>query len=582
MRLSGAEILIESLKKEKVDTIFGIPGGVVLQIFDVLYKEKDMRFILTRHEQGATHAADGYARATGKPGVVLVTSGPGATNTVTGIANAYMDSIPIVVVTGQVATRMIGNDAFQEADIVGITRPCTKYNFLVKDVRDLAQTIKEAFYIATTGRPGPVLIDLPKDVSADRTEFSYPEKIFLRSYNPTYYGNKWQIKQAVKEITKAKRPVIYAGGGVILSGAFAELKELAEYMEIPVTLTLMGLGAFPGTHPLSLGMLGMHGTYAANMAIHNADLVIAIGVRFDDRVTGKVTEFAPKAKFIHIDIDPTNIRRNIYVDVPIVGDVKNVLTELNKELKGMEINKGTLREEREPWIDEIKSWQEEHPLTYRRSSKVIKPQYIIEKIYELTGGDAIIVTDVGQHQMWVAQYYKFDKARTCLSSGGLGTMGFGLPAAIGAQIGCPDKVVINIAGDGSFQMNVQELATAVLNKLPIKVVIMNNGCLGMVRQWQELFFNGHYSGSILDRVPDYVKLAEAYGAVGLRARTPSEVEGVIKEALKVDKTVVIDFIIDPTENVFPMVPAGGANKDMIFGKVEKRRRKTKKNSVLPA
>jgi len=582
MKLSGAEILIESLKKEKVDTIFGIPGGVVLQIFDVLYQEKDIRFILTRHEQGATHAADGYARATGKPGVVLVTSGPGATNTVTGIANAYMDSIPIVVITGQVATKMIGNDAFQEADIVGITRPCTKYNFLVKDVKDLARTVKEAFYIATTGRPGPVLIDLPKDVSADRTEFSYPEKIFLRSYNPTYYGNKWQIKQAAREIVKAKRPVIYAGGGVILSGAFAELKELAEYMKIPVTLTLMGLGAFPGTHPLFLGMLGMHGTYAANMAIHNADLVIAIGVRFDDRVTGKVTEFAPKAKFIHIDIDPTNIRRNIYVEIPIVGDVKNVLAELNKELKGMEIDKKMVEEEREPWIEEIKDWQEEHPLTYRKSNKVIKPQYIIEKIYELTGGDAIIVTDVGQHQMWVAQYYKFDRARTCLSSGGLGTMGFGLPAAIGAQIGRPDKLVINIAGDGSFQMNVQELATAVLNKLPIKIAIMNNGCLGMVRQWQELFFNGHYSGSILNGVPDYVKLAEAYGAVGLRARSPSEVEGVIKEALKLDKTVVIDFIIDPHENVFPMVPAGGANTDMIFGKLEKRRRKSKKNSVLPA
>jgi len=588
MKITGAEILIESLKKEGVDTIFGIPGGVVLQIFDALYNEKEIRFILTRHEQGAAHAADGYARATGRPGVALVTSGPGATNTVTGIANAHMDSIPLVVITGQVATRMIGNDAFQEADIVGITRPCTKYNFLVKDVNDLAMTIKEAFYIARTGRPGPVLIDIPKDVSGDRTDFAYPEKVSLRSYNPTYYGNKWQIKQAAQAIARAKRPVIYAGGGVILSNASVELKELAEFNRIPVTLTLMGLGGFPGTHPLFLGMLGMHGTYSANMAVHHSDLVIAIGSRFDDRVTGKVTEFAPKAGFIHIDIDPTNIRKNIHVDIPIVGDVRNVLIELNKELKASQEERDQWIRERGPWHEQIKEWEEEHPLTYKKNSKGIKPQYVIEKIYELTGGDAIVATDVGQHQMWVAQYFKFDKPRTILSSGGLGTMGFGFPAAIGAQVACPDRLVFNVAGDGSFQMNVQELATAVINHLPVKVAIINNGYLGMVRQWQELFFNRHYSGSVLDGTPDYVKLAEAYGAVGMRAKSPSEVEGVIKEAIRVKRPVVMDFVVDPEENVFPMVPAGGANSEMVFGEVSKdekgkpRGKKEKKGSVLPA
>lgn len=586
MKLTGAEILIESLKREGVDTLFGIPGGVVLQIFDTLYNEKNIKFILTRHEQGAAHAADGYARAKGKTGVALVTSGPGATNTVTGIANAHMDSIPLVVITGQVATRMIGNDAFQEADIVGITRPCTKYNFLVKDVNDLAMTIKEAFYLARTGRPGPVLVDLPKDVSGARIDFVYPEKISIRSYNPTYYGNKWQIKQAAQAISRAKRPVIYAGGGVILSNASDELKEFAEFNKTPVTLTLMGLGGFPGTHPLFLGMLGMHGTYAANMAVHHSDLVIAIGSRFDDRVTGKVTEFAPKAKFIHIDIDPTNIRKNIHVDIPIVGDVRNVLTELNKELKALEEHRNQWLEERKPWYGQIKEWEDEHPLAYKKSNKVIKPQYVIEKIYELTGGDAIVATDVGQHQMWVAQYFKFDRPRTCLSSGGLGTMGFGFPAAIGAQIACPDKLVFNVAGDGSFQMNVQELATAVINKLPVKIAVINNGSLGMVRQWQELFFNRHYSGSLLDGTPDYVKLAEAYGAAGFRAKIPSEVESVIKEAINIKKPVVMDFVVEPEENVFPMVPAGGGNAEMIFGEAPKGEKmmgkKGGKNSVLPA
>ncbi|MEK6712661.1 MAG: biosynthetic-type acetolactate synthase large subunit [Nitrospirota bacterium] len=589
MKLSGAEILIESLKKEGVDTVFGIPGGVVLQIFDVLYNEKDIRFILNRHEQGSTHAADGYARATGKTGVALVTSGPGATNTVTGIATAHMDSIPLVVITGQVATKMIGNDAFQEADIVGITRPCTKYNFLVKDVNDLARTIKEAFYIAKTGRPGPVLIDVPKDVSSARTDFVYPEKISLRSYNPTYYGNKWQIKQAAQAIARSKRPVIYAGGGVILSNAHEGLRELAEFNSIHVTLTLMGLGGFPGTHPLFLGMLGMHGTYAANMAIHESDLVIAIGARFDDRVTGKVTEFAPRAKFIHIDIDPTNIRKNIHVDIPIVGDVRHVLAELNKELRVLEKDRAVWNADRKPWHAQVRDWEDEHPLSYKKSNKHIKPQFVIEKIYELTGGDAIISTDVGQHQMWVAQYFKFNQPRTCLTSGGLGTMGFGLPAALGAQAAYPGKIVFNLAGDGSFQMNSQEMATAVANNLPVKVAILNNGSLGMVRQWQELFFNRHYSGSILGNTPDYVKLAEAYGAVGLRAVLPSEVEGVIKEAISIKRPVLIDFVVEPEENVYPMVPVGGANCDMIFGPDEKERsgkdaktRKGRTNSVLPA
>lgn len=588
MKITGAEILIESLKKEGVDTVFGMPGGVVLQIFDVLYNEKDLKFILTRHEQGAAHAADGYARAKGRPGVALVTSGPGATNTVTAIANAHMDSIPLIVITGQVATRMIGNDAFQEADIVGITRPCTKYNFLVKSVDELAMTIKEAFYIASTGRPGPVLVDIPKDITGARADFEYPDKVSLRSYNPTYHGNKWQIKQAVQAIMRAKRPVIYAGGGVVLSNASDELKEFAEFNRIPVTLTLMGLGGFPGTHPLFLGMLGMHGTYAANMSIHDSDLVIAIGSRFDDRVTGKVSEFAPRAKFIHIDIDPTNIRKNIHVDIPIVGDVKNVLMELNKEIRALEENKNQVIKEREPWYSQLREWGKEHPLTYKKSSKVIKPQYVIEKIYELSGGDAIVASDVGQHQMWVAQYFKFDKPRTSITSGGLGTMGFGLPAAIGAQFACPDKLVFNVAGDGSFQMNVQELATIAINKLPIKIAVINNGSLGMVRQWQELFFDCHYSGSILDTVPDFVKLAEAYGITGLRAKSHSDVEGIIKEALSTEGPVLMDFIVDPGENVFPMVPAGGGNAEMIFGEPEKPEKgkktasKEKKNSVLPA
>lgn len=568
MKLSGAEIFVECLKREKVNTIFGYPGGVVLNIFDLLYDDKDLRLILTRHEQGAVHAADGYSRASGKPGVVLVTSGPGATNTVTGIANASMDSIPVIVFSGQVPTLLIGNDAFQEADIVGITRPCTKYNFLVKDVNDLAMTIREAFYIATTGRPGPVLIDLPKDVTAGKTDFLWPEKVQIRSYNPTYEGNRWVIAQAANEIAKSRKPVILSGGGVIHSGGYKEVKELAEYTQIPVTETLMGLGGFPGTHPLSLGMLGMHGTYYANMAIQNSDLIVSIGARFDDRVTGKVDSFAPNAKIIHIDIDPTSIRKNVRVDIPIVGDVKLVLRDIIKILK--ETGKVQWSEVRKAWLKQMQNWKKERPLSYQKDDIVIRPQFVVEKIYEITKGDAIITTEVGQNQMWTAQFYRFDKPRTLLTSGGLGTMGYGFPAAIGAQIAFPDKLVIDIAGDGSIQMNIQELATAVIHKLPVKVAILNNQYLGMVRQWQELFFRERYSYSHLDTSPDFVKVAEAYGAIGLRATKPSEVEPVIKEAIKTKKTVFMDFRVNWKEKVYPMVPAGASIDQMLFEEEEKK------------
>jgi acetolactate synthase I/II/III large subunit len=571
MKMSGAEIFIESLKREGVKHIFGYPGGVVLNIFDLLYDDKDIQLILTRHEQGAVHAADGYARSTGKPGVVLVTSGPGATNTVTGIATAAMDSIPLVVFSGQVPTMLIGNDAFQEADIVGISRPCTKYNFLAKDVKDLSKIVREAFFIASSGRPGPVLIDLPKDVTSAKAEFVWPE-VKIRSYNPTYEGNKWMISQAANLISKSKKAVIIAGGGVILSGGSRELKELAEFSDIPVTMTLMGLGAFPGTHKLSLGMPGMHGTYYANKAIQESDLLIAIGMRFDDRVTGKIEAFAPQAKIIQIDIDPTSIRKNVRVDTPIVGDVKRVLAVLNKVLK--EEVKEQWEEVRKAWLKQIDIWKKERPMTYFPSDEIIKPQFVVEKIYELTKGDAIISTEVGQNQMWTAQFYKFDKPRMLLTSGGLGTMGYGFPAAIGAQLAHPNKLVIDIAGDGSIQMNIQELATAVINKLPVKVAILNNRYLGMVRQWQELFFSERYSHTKLDEsVPDFVKIAEAYGAVGLRATKPGEVEPVLKEAFKIKKTVFMDFVVDWKEKVFPMVPAGAAIDHMLFDEQKEKSEK---------
>ena len=572
MKITGSEILIESLKKEGVKHIFGYPGGVVLHIFDLLHDEKGLQLILTRHEQGAVHAADGYARATGQAGVALVTSGPGATNTVTGIATAAMDSIPLVVISGQVPTMLIGNDAFQEADIVGITRPCTKYNFLVKDVDDLALTIKEAFHIANTGRPGPVLIDLPKDVTTNKAEFHWPESVKIRSYNPTYEGNKYMITQAAHMIAKAKKPLIIAGGGVISSGAAAEITELAEITQVPVTMTMMGLGGFPGSHKLSLGMLGMHGTYYANKAVQDADLLIAIGMRFDDRVTGKIDAFAPHAKIVHIDIDPTSIRKNVRVDVPIVGDVKRVLTVMNKVIHD-EV-KEPWEEVRKAWARQIAAWKKERPMTYDHEADVIKPQYVVEKIYELTKGDAIIATEVGQNQMWAAQFYKYDKPRTWLSSGGLGTMGYGFPAAIGAQLAFPNRLVIDIAGDGSIQMNIQELATAVINKLPVKVAILNNGFLGMVRQWQELFYQERYSHTRLDEtVPDFVKLAEAYKAVGLRATKKSEVVPVLKEAFSIKRPVFMDFLTDWREKVYPMVPAGAAIDHMLFPEEKKKSEK---------
>jgi acetolactate synthase-1/2/3 large subunit len=568
MKLNGSKILIECLKKEGIKHIYGYPGGVVLNIFDHLYDEKGLELILTRHEQAAVHAADGYARASGKVGVAIVTSGPGATNTVTGIATAYMDSIPMVVFSGQVPTMLIGNDAFQEADIVGITRPCTKHNYLVKDVKDLAQTVKEAFHIASTGRPGPVLIDLPKDVTTGTAEFVWPKQVNIRSYNPTYHGNKWMIKQSMQMISKAKKPVIMAGGGVILSGAAKELREFAETTKIPVTMTLMGLGGFPGTHKLSMGMLGMHGTYYANKAVQGSDLIIGIGVRFDDRVTGRTADFAPGAKIIHIDIDPTSIRKNVEVALPVVGDVKNVLTDLLAETKKHKEQWGAVRNS---WLKQIDAWKKERPLSYTFDKKIIKPEFVVEKIYEVTKGKAIICTEVGQNQMWAAQYYKYDKPRKWLSSGGLGTMGYGFPAAIGAQMACPGEIVFDIAGDGSIQMNIQELATAVINKLPVKIAILNNRFLGMVRQWQELFFNERYAHTNLDVTPDFVKLAEAYGAVGLRATTPDEVVPVLKESLRVkDTPVMIDFVVDWRSKVFPMVPAGAAIDEMIFDEEKKK------------
>ncbi|MFB3071013.1 MAG: biosynthetic-type acetolactate synthase large subunit, partial [Nitrospirales bacterium] len=505
-QLTGAEIFVEALKREGVKTIFALPGGVVLKIFDVLHQQKDVEVILTRHEQGAGHMAEGYAKATGKPGVCLITSGPGMTNVVTALADAYMDSVPMVCFTGQVPTALIGNDAFQEADNIGLSRPCTKYNFLVKDVNDLAQSIKEAFYIATTGRPGPVLVDIPKDISMDKADFKYPDSVSIRGYNPTYEGSKWKIKQAADAIMKSRRPILYIGGGVQLSGASQEVRELAEMTQIPVDSTLMALGAFPGQHPLSLGMLGMHGTYVANMAMHYSDLVIAVGARFDDRVTGKVTEFCPNAKVIHIDIDPTSIRKNIHVDIPIVGDCKCVVRELINVLRAT-VN-GDQKEMRKPWWDQLNEWKTAHPLSYEQDpDKLIKPQYLIDRLYQLTKDrDPVVSTDVGQHQMWAAQFYQLSNPNTWLTSGGLGTMGFGFPAALGAQAAFRNRLVLCIAGDGSIQMNTQELATAVVAKLPVKVFIINNRFHGMVRQWQDLFYEGRYASSYLDETPDFVKL----------------------------------------------------------------------------
>jgi acetolactate synthase-1/2/3 large subunit len=563
VKLSGARIIIESLLKEGVEAIFGFPGGVILPIYDVLL-DSPLKHILVRHEQAAAHAADGYARASGKVGVCLVTSGPGATNVVTGVATAYMDSIPMVILTGQVPTAMIGNDSFQEADIIGITRPCTKHNYLVKDVKDLAITLKEAFHIAATGRPGPVLVDIPKDVILSETNFHYPENIYIRSYNPTYDGHQGQILKAAKALIRAKRPIIYAGGGVVNSEGSQELIKLAKKIHAPVTTTLLGLGSFPSDSPLSLGMLGMHGAWYTNMAVSHTDLILAVGARFDDRVTGKISEFAPGALIIHIDIDPAVISKNVRVDIPVVGDARKVLAKLN-EVLGTLPDRVNLQERRQ-WAKQIQEWKSVHPLTYEQNDRIIKPQFVVEEISNLTKGDAIITTEVGQSQMWTAQFYKFLRPRSLLSSGGLGTMGYGFPAAMGAQVAFPDRLVIDIAGDGSFQMNLQELATVVQYGLPVKVAILNNGCLGMIRQWQELFFACRYSHSELLGGPDFVKLAEAYGHVGITVEKPEDVEPALRDAFGKykDRLVFINFLTDPRENVFPMIPAGKGLSEMIL------------------
>jgi len=561
MKLTGAQILLKCLEREEVKHIFGYPGGVVLDIYDELTRTPQIKHILVRHEQAAVHAADGYARASSKVGVALVTSGPGATNTVTGIASAYLDSIPIVVFTGQVPTALIGNDAFQEVDIVGITRPCTKHNYLVKDINQLAYTIHEAFHIARSGRPGPVLVDLPKDVMQASVVPKFPEAIKIKSYNPTYHANPRQVKRALELMLSARRPVLYTGGGIILSDASEELSKFAHLLQIPVTSTLMGLGGYPGDDPLWMGMLGMHGTYCANMAVSKADLLVAIGARFDDRVTGKLSDFAPHAKIIHVDIDPSSISKNVQVDIPIVGDCRDTLQQFNDLLHEMPAR--DLTKIRGPWLETIASWEKEHPLTYTWSDTTIKPQYVIEKLWELTKGDAYITTEVGQNQMWAAQFYKFKKPRRLMTSGGLGVMGYGFPAAMGVQVAQPEAIVIDIAGDGSIQMNIQELITVVENKLPVKIAILNNSFLGMVRQWQQLFYERRYSSTPL-AAPDFVKLAEAYGAVGLRATKPQEVEPVIKEALNTPRPVIIDFRVEPEECVMPMVPAGKAIHEMLL------------------
>ena len=562
-KITGAYAFIEALRCEGVKHIFGYPGGAVLDIFDAIMDAPDIQFILSRHEQGAVHAADGYARASGKVGVALVTSGPGATNTVTGIATACMDSIPIVVFSGQVSTNLIGNDAFQEADTVGITRPCTKHNYLVKDCADLPKVIKEAFYIAATGRPGPVLVDIPKDVMKGLLTFKYPDKVSLEGYCPNYRGHPGQIKRIIGTILKSRRPVIYAGGGVVISNASEELIALARQLRIPVTTTLMGLGAFPADDPLWLGMLGMHGTYAANMAVTESDCLIAIGARFDDRVTGKVDEFAPRAKIIHIDIDPTSISKNVRVDLPVVGDCKFVLTDMLDGIKEKMRDVHEMTSGTGAWLDQINRWKREHPLRYEQGT-TLKPQFVIEKINELSPDDTIISTEVGQNQMWTAQFFKFNQPRHFLTSGGLGTMGYGFPAAIGAQAAFPDRTVIDIAGDGSIQMNIQELATAVQYQLNVKVMILNNGFLGMVRQWQSLFYRGRYSHTSMAVSPDFVKLAEAYGAYGIRVDKPSEVEDAIRKALSIKGPVFVDFHVEPEEDVYPMVPAGAPINNMLL------------------
>ncbi len=563
MELSGAQILVQSLIDEGVEYIFGYPGGAVLHLYDALYQQEDIKHILVRHEQGATHAADGYARSTGKPGVVLVTSGPGATNAVTGIATAYMDSIPMVIISGQVSLPVIGSDAFQEVDMIGITRPCVKHNYLVKDVTKLAETIKKAFYVATTGRPGPVVIDVPKDITAPhiKVPYKYPKKVSIRSYNPVVTPNKGQIKKAVELLLSAQKPIIYSGGGVILGEASKELIEFTRALGYPITNTLMGLGAYPATDKQNIGMLGMHGTYEANMAMHESDVIIAIGSRFDDRVTGKLDLFCPYAKIIHIDIDPASISKTVRVDIPIVGQVKPVLEAMLELIKDSSTkpNKKALQ----LWWQQIAQWQALDCLQFDRESPLIKPQYVIEQLYDVTKGDAYVTSDVGQHQMWAAQYYPFDKPRRWINSGGLGTMGFGLPAAIGVKLAHPDADVACVTGEASIQMCIQELSTALQYKTPIKIITLNNRYMGMVRQWQEFSYECRYSHSYMDTIPDFVKLAEAYGHVGIRIDKPEEVRPALESAFNMkDRTVFLDIMTDRTENVFPMIEAGKGHHDM--------------------
>ncbi|MHB8255321.1 MAG: biosynthetic-type acetolactate synthase large subunit [Acidiferrobacter sp.] len=562
MELTGAEIFVRCLRDEGVEYLFGYPGGAVLHIYDALYKQEEIKHILVRHEQGATHAADGYARSTGKPGVVLVTSGPGATNAVTGIATAYMDSIPLVVFTGQVMTHLIGDDAFQEVDAIGITRPCVKHNFMVKDVRDLALIMRKAFHVATTGRPGPVVVDIPKDITAHKTDYVFPKDPTLRSYKPVTNGDPGAIRRAAEIVLTAKRPMVYAGGGVILGNAATELTELVRWMGAPCTNTLMGLGAFPGTDPLFVGMLGMHGTYEANMAMHECDVLLAIGARFDDRVTGDLDKFCPNARIIHIDIDPASIQKNVPVEIAVVGDARLVMRDMMAILKasGQRLDGAALA----AWWHKIDDWRKRHCLEYdRANTDVIKPQFVLETLYRLTGGDAFITSDVGQHQMWAAQFYKFNQPRRWINSGGLGTMGFGLPAAIGVQLAHPGETVACVTGEASIQMCIQELSTCKQYDLPIKIINLNNRYMGMVRQWQEFFYQSRYSHSYLEALPDFVKLAESYGHAGLRIDKPHDVEAALKEALaQHDRLVFLDFITDQTENVYPMIAAGAGHHEM--------------------
>ena len=572
MELSGSQILMQFLKDEGVEYIFGYPGGAVLHIYDEIYAQDDVKHILVRHEQGATHMADGYARATGKPGVVLVTSGPGATNAVTGIATAHMDSVPMVVITGQVPTHAIGSDAFQEVDCVGITRPCVKHNFLVKDVRELASTLKKAFYVAATGRPGPVVVDIPKDVTAPNVKipYEYPASVTMRSYNPVVRGHPGQMKKALDLILSAKRPMIYTGGGVVLDDAADELVRFTRTLGYPITNTLMGLGAYPGTDPQFIGMLGMHGTYEANMAMHHCDVLIGIGARFDDRVVGDVSKFCPEARIVHIDIDPASISKTVKVHVPIVGSVSNVLREINGMLEGT--NRRPDAQALGEWWERIHQWKSIDCLAYDRSDTLIKPQAVLQELYEVTGGDAYVTSDVGQHQMWAAQFYPFDKPRRWINSGGLGTMGFGMPAALGVQLAYPDAQVACVTGEGSIIMCIQELSTAKQYGLPIKVVNLNNRYLGMVRQWQEFMYENRESHSYLDSLPDFAALAESFGHVGMKIENPGDVEGAMREAFAMkDRLVFMDFITDPAENVYPMMMAGKGHNEMVLSQQSRER-----------